>query len=231
MSTGRLLLIRHGQTGGNRQRHLGWEDEPLDGVGVGQVRAVAALLREVPIDAVHASTLSRAVDTARPLAEQRGLAIRVREELKEIDYGRCQGMLKTEQPFKLRREHQYAPVPGGKACSMSMAASAARAMNCGWKSAPAARSRRSATTGATASSWASCQASRSRRSSSPGSTGPPTAPHMRWCSGCRRWRSNQRAGSPTKARTRQPGRPTACTGCSASRYCAPSTLTASQSAT
>jgi broad specificity phosphatase PhoE len=54
------------------------------------------------------------VDTARPLAEERGLAIRLRDELKEIDYGRYQGMLKNERPFKLRREHQYAPMPGGE---------------------------------------------------------------------------------------------------------------------
>ncbi|HEX6828216.1 MAG TPA: histidine phosphatase family protein, partial [Burkholderiales bacterium] len=114
MSAGRLLIVRHGQTGGNRQRYVGWEDEPLDGVGVEQAQAVAALLREVPIDALYSSTLSRAVDTARPLAEQCGLDIRLREELKEIDYGRYQGMLKNEQPFKLRREHQYDAMPGGE---------------------------------------------------------------------------------------------------------------------
>lgn len=114
MSAGRLLLIRHGQTGGNRQRYVGWEDLPLDEVGVAQARAVAELLAGERIDAVYASPLSRALDTARPLAEARGLPIQVREELKEIDYGRYQGLLKADQPLKLRHEHLVAPMPGGE---------------------------------------------------------------------------------------------------------------------
>jgi broad specificity phosphatase PhoE len=114
MSAGRLLLIRHGQTGGNKQRYVGWEDVPLDETGVAQARAVAELLAGEPIDAIYSSPLSRAVDTARPLAAARGLGIRVREEIKEIDYGRFRGLLKTDQPLKLRREHLTAPMPGGE---------------------------------------------------------------------------------------------------------------------
>jgi broad specificity phosphatase PhoE len=34
--------------------------------------------------------------------------------LKEIDYGRYQGMLKTDQPLKLRHEHRFDPMPGGE---------------------------------------------------------------------------------------------------------------------
>ncbi len=114
MSAGRLLLIRHGQTGGNRQRYVGWEDVPLDETGAAQARAVAELLAGERIDAVYSSPLTRAMDTARPLAEARGLPIQVREELKEIDYGQYQGLLKADQPLKLRREHLVAPMPGGE---------------------------------------------------------------------------------------------------------------------
>lgn len=114
MSAGRLLLIRHGQTGGNKQRYVGWEDVPLDETGVAQARTVAELLAGERIDALYSSPLSRAVDTARPLAAARGLTIQVRAELKEIDYGSYQGLLKTDQPLKLRREHMLAPMPGGE---------------------------------------------------------------------------------------------------------------------
>lgn len=114
MSAGRLLLIRHGQTGGNKQRYVGWEDVPLDVVGVDQARTVAELLATEPMDALYSSPLLRALDTARPLAAARELPILVRDELKEIDYGRYQGLLKADQPFKLRREHLVAPMPGGE---------------------------------------------------------------------------------------------------------------------
>jgi broad specificity phosphatase PhoE len=109
-----LFLIRHGRTGGNRQRYVGWEDVPLDQEGVRQAAAVAAAVAADRIDAVYASPLSRAVDTARPLAEARGLEVQVRPALKEIDYGRYQGMLKADQPLRLRHEHRVEPMPGGE---------------------------------------------------------------------------------------------------------------------
>lgn len=114
MATGRVYLIRHGRTGGNKQRYVGWEDEPLDDVGRAQAAVVADLLRGARVDAVYSSPLSRARDTAQPLAKQCGVELQVRDELKEIDYGRYQGMLKTDQPLKLRHEHRFDPMPGGE---------------------------------------------------------------------------------------------------------------------
>lgn len=110
----RLYLIRHGRTGGNKQRYVGWEDEPLDEGGRRQAAALAAALASDRIDAVYASPLSRAVDTARPLALGHGLEVQVRPALKEIDYGRYQGLLKTDQPLRLRHEHRFEPMPGGE---------------------------------------------------------------------------------------------------------------------
>jgi len=110
----KLLLIRHGQTAGNKQRYVGWEDLPLDEVGRRQAHAVADLLREEPIHAVYSSPLIRAVETARPLAAGHHLDIRTREDLKEIDFGQFQGLLKTEQHIRLRHDHQFTPMPGGE---------------------------------------------------------------------------------------------------------------------
>jgi probable phosphoglycerate mutase len=112
--TRRLFLIRHGRTGGNKQRYVGWEDVPLDEEGRRQAAAVAAALAQDEIDIVYASPLSRAVDTARPLAVARGLEVQVRPALKEIDYGRYQGLLKAEQPLQLRHDHRVDPMPGGE---------------------------------------------------------------------------------------------------------------------
>lgn len=113
-AAGRLYVVRHGQTGGNKNRYVGWEDEPLDATGVAQARAVVRLLAARPVDAVYCSPLSRAADTARPLAEVRGLEARVRDALKEIDYGRYQGVLKDDRPLRLRHDHRYTAMPGGE---------------------------------------------------------------------------------------------------------------------
>ena len=111
----KLLLIRHGETAGNRQRYIGWEDIPLNDTGRAQAAALAAALADEPLGRVFASPLVRARDTAAPLAEARGLAVEVREELKEIDYGRLQGRLKEGGGrLRLRKQHLTEALPGGE---------------------------------------------------------------------------------------------------------------------
>jgi broad specificity phosphatase PhoE len=114
VSAGRLFLVRHGRTGGNGNRYVGWDDEPLDEVGRAQGQAVADRLAGERIDVVYASTLSRAIDTARPLAERQRAPLRIREELKEIDYGAYQGLLKADRKLRLRKFHLYDAMPGGE---------------------------------------------------------------------------------------------------------------------
>jgi broad specificity phosphatase PhoE len=82
-----LLLIRHGRSAdvvpGTDEAH----NPELHELGHHQVRALAARLAEAPIDAVYASHLKRAVETARPLASARGLAVQVIEDLEEVRLG------------------------------------------------------------------------------------------------------------------------------------------------
>src|SRR5262249_54074836 len=111
---GRVMLIRHGRTAENKKSYVGWKDIPLNPAGIEQARAGAGLSAGERIDAVYSSPLSRALATAGPLAEQRGLSVRVRDALKEIDYGQCQGMLKSERKLRLREQHLYLPLPGGE---------------------------------------------------------------------------------------------------------------------
>jgi broad specificity phosphatase PhoE len=114
VTPGRLYLVRHGRTAGNAVRYVGWGDEPLDEVGREQARVLAEQLAGEPIDVVYSSPLSRALDTARPLAERHGAPLRVRDELKEIDYGAYQDILKAERKLKVKRNHRVEPMPGGE---------------------------------------------------------------------------------------------------------------------
>jgi probable phosphoglycerate mutase len=114
VTAGRLYLVRHGRTAGNTVRYVGWGDEPLDDVGRAQARALAQQLAAEPVDVVYTSPLSRALDTARPLAESHRAPLLVRDGLKEIDYGEYQDVLKAERKLRLKRNHRVDPMPGGE---------------------------------------------------------------------------------------------------------------------
>lgn len=85
----RLLLIRHGQTPSNVRRVLDTAapGPALTPLGESQAAALPAVLASHPIGAVYASTLLRTQLTAAPLAAALGLAVRVRDGIRELDAG------------------------------------------------------------------------------------------------------------------------------------------------
>lgn len=80
-----LLIIRHGQAEGNHEhRFIGQSDVPLSSLGRDQAAAVGLHLAGLGVDRVVSSDLSRAVDTARPLADRLGLPVEIDPRLREI---------------------------------------------------------------------------------------------------------------------------------------------------
>src|SRR5512137_1397504 len=66
----RIFLVRHGQTDANLEaRYCGRTDVPLNAEGREQARALRPLLLGRAFEAVYASPLSRAVETASLLLE------------------------------------------------------------------------------------------------------------------------------------------------------------------
>lgn len=89
----RLILWRHGQTDWNAQsRFQGQSDVPLNETGRAQASQAAAVLAELPVAAIYASTLSRAQVTAGVLAELVELPVRLDARLREIDVGSWEGL-------------------------------------------------------------------------------------------------------------------------------------------
>jgi probable phosphoglycerate mutase len=86
-----VLLIRHGRSADLIPGSLESADPPLHDDGVAQAAALAARLADRQIDAVASSDLLRAVQTATPLAEARGLEIDQRESLREVHLGEWEG--------------------------------------------------------------------------------------------------------------------------------------------
>ena len=90
-----IILIRHGETDWNAEQVFrGKIDVPLNKLGLAQAGAVKEALAEIKIDALYASPLARALDTARVLAEKRNLEIKVEEGLSDVDFGLWQGVPK-----------------------------------------------------------------------------------------------------------------------------------------
>ena len=89
----RLLLIRHGQTRDNVEGNIGTAipGPPLTALGREQAAAIPAALAAEKIDAIYASTMTRAQLTAKPLADALGLPVQVIEGVHEIGGGDLEG--------------------------------------------------------------------------------------------------------------------------------------------
>ncbi len=93
-----LLLVRHGETDWNAEGKLqGHTDRPLNDYGRRQAQALADRLAAEQIDAVYASDLSRARETAEILGAKLGLEVVVDPDLREKNWGSWEGLTSTER--------------------------------------------------------------------------------------------------------------------------------------
>lgn len=88
----RLVLIRHGETAWNAETRMqGQRDVGLSDAGRWQAERVAQALHSEPIDAIYASDLCRATQTAAPLAQSIGRAVLTERGLRERAFGVFEG--------------------------------------------------------------------------------------------------------------------------------------------
>ena len=92
----RLYLMRHAQTADVSKFHGSESDIGLSDWGHEQSRRVARRFEKLPVAAVYSSAMTRAKETARPIAEALGLVpVQVRE-LHERSMGRLAGADRAE---------------------------------------------------------------------------------------------------------------------------------------
>jgi broad specificity phosphatase PhoE len=92
-----LILARHGETDWNRGGiWQGHGDPPLNDLGRQQAMELAARLADVEIDALYASDLRRAYETAEIIGQAKGLEITAEPNLREIDVGSWSGLTSEE---------------------------------------------------------------------------------------------------------------------------------------
>lgn len=78
-----LILVRHGLP----ERRADTDDPPLTEEGRDQAERVGRYLAREKVDAVFSSTMVRAIQTAEPFANAKGLEIQTREGIVEFDRG------------------------------------------------------------------------------------------------------------------------------------------------
>lgn len=118
----RLFVIRHGRTAWNVQGIVqGHTDIGLDAFGHWQAAQLAHALADETLQAVYSSDLARARDTAAPLAQRHGLALRPDQGLRERAFGEFEGssyaQIAQRWPEQAerwrRREPDWAPPGAG----------------------------------------------------------------------------------------------------------------------
>lgn len=102
-----VLLIRHGQSEGNAEGRFGGHTAtPLSTRGRKQAATTAKTLASESVTAIFSSDLSRAVETAEPLAKLTGLTVQATEAFRERSVGVMEGL--TFEDAAEKHPEQYA---------------------------------------------------------------------------------------------------------------------------
>ena len=108
-----IILVRHGRTPWNKDKIFrGTVDIPLDEVGKQEASLAGEWLKGETIQDAYASPLSRAMDTARAIAQHHGVPVQELPGLIDINYGDWQGVPLAEVKVKyvdLYRQWETAP--------------------------------------------------------------------------------------------------------------------------
>jgi probable phosphoglycerate mutase len=93
-----LLLVRHGETDWNAEGRLqGQTNRPLSDFGRRQAGQLADELADDGVEAIYASDLSRARETAEIVGERLGLPVVLDADLREKDWGTWEGLTSVER--------------------------------------------------------------------------------------------------------------------------------------
>lgn len=117
----RVLLVRHSDIAADMSRYWGRTDVPLNDVGMRQAERLAQRLAGEQIGLVYTSDLRRAIDTATVIASHHHLPVVPCPELREIDFGQCEGLTFDEMKDRYpetqgiwNADGQHIRFPGGE---------------------------------------------------------------------------------------------------------------------
>ena len=101
-----IYFVRHGETNGNVDKIMqGHMDIPLNQNGIQQAKEVGEILKNVNLEVIFSSPLSRALKTAQIINKYHGLDIVVDERIKEFYSGAVQGTKMKEWSEQMRKDY------------------------------------------------------------------------------------------------------------------------------
>ncbi|HUF53583.1 MAG TPA: histidine phosphatase family protein [Dehalococcoidia bacterium] len=124
----RVYLVRHAQSEGNTGEDLTTGDPDLTEVGRMQAERLGQRMKEARLDRVYASPLRRTQETAFAIADQVGLHVIAKADLREITLGQAETdirLLPAEEQAKIARrvieEGTWDAFPGSEGSAASRA--------------------------------------------------------------------------------------------------------------
>ena len=111
----KLYITRHGETSWNAENKvLGATDIPLNEMGKAQAAALAEKLRDVDVDIIFASPLSRAKETAEAIAVVKGMPIILDSRLMEMNAGDLEGAPRGGDEYQTAKREHFKRYPNGE---------------------------------------------------------------------------------------------------------------------
>ena len=108
-----LYVVRHGETEWNAlNKVLGRTDIALDARGIEQARELACNLRGIEIDEMIASPLGCTRQTAEIISDETGIAYRTDDRLIEQEFGRFEGVDRSDRGFREAKRKYCKGFPG-----------------------------------------------------------------------------------------------------------------------
>lgn len=102
----KLFLLRHGETTFSQSGgYCGVLDVDLTEAGRAMAEAFAAEYQGFEWEAIYSSPLKRTLSTAQPMVKASGLELKIREGLREADFGDWEGKSKAEVDGKLGEDY------------------------------------------------------------------------------------------------------------------------------
>ena len=111
----RLYITRHGESLWNAENKvLGRTDIGLNERGKEQARELVKKLKDTKLDYVFTSPLSRAKDTAKEVADSKGIPLIVDDRLIEINFGDYEGIDRRSEAYQNERRDYFRRYPHGE---------------------------------------------------------------------------------------------------------------------